>query len=83
VNHLLDNLKIKLLGSRECIRAFPEAERYATGCQLLRVQQGLDPQDWKPMKAIGAGGAFRVFYVTSIGNALYVLYAFQADRRAK
>ncbi|MCL1826299.1 MAG: type II toxin-antitoxin system RelE/ParE family toxin [Betaproteobacteria bacterium] len=72
--------------SRECIRDFPEGARYETGRQLLRVQKGLDPLDWKPMRTVGvgvrevrvhAGGQFRVFYVTSIGNALYVLHAFQ------
>jgi phage-related protein len=72
--------------SRERIRDFPEDTKYVMGSQLLRVQQGLDPLDWKPMKAIGAGvrevrihtgGQFRAFYVTNIGNALYVLHAFQ------
>ena len=72
--------------SRERIRDFPVAARYALGRQLLRVQQGLEPQDWKPMKTVGAGvrevrvhvgGQFRAFYVTNIGNALYVLHAFR------
>jgi len=72
--------------SRERLRGFSEAARYAIGRQLFRVQQGLDPLDWKPMKTIGAGvrevrvhtgGQFRAFYVTNIGNALYVLHAFQ------
>ncbi|MDR0478306.1 MAG: type II toxin-antitoxin system RelE/ParE family toxin [Burkholderiaceae bacterium] len=72
--------------SRERMREFPDAARYAMGRQLLRVQQGLDPQDWKPIKTVGAGvrevrvhtgGQFRAFYVTNIGNALYVLHAFQ------
>ena len=72
--------------SRERVRDFPEAARYEMGRQLLRVQQGLDPVDWKPMRAIGVGvrevrvhvgGQFRVLYVTNIGNAVYVLHAFQ------
>jgi phage-related protein len=72
--------------SRECIREFPEIARQSIGRQLLRIQHGLDPQDWKPIKAVGAGvrevrihtgGEFRAFYVTHIGNALYVLHAFQ------
>jgi phage-related protein len=72
--------------SRECIQDFPEAARRLAGRQLLRVQRGLEPQNWKPMTIVGAGvreiritteGAFRVFYVTHIGNALYVLHAFQ------
>ncbi|ALQ97228.1 type II toxin-antitoxin system RelE/ParE family toxin [Xylella fastidiosa] len=69
----------------EDIRTFPASARQALGRQLLRLQEGLDPQDWKPMKTIGpgvrevrihAGGAFRAFYVTNIGNAVYVLHAF-------
>jgi len=77
--------------SRECIREFPETPRRLTGRQLLRVQHGLDPQDWKPMQTIGAGvreirihtgGEFRVFYVTNIGNAVYVLHAFQKKTEA-
>jgi phage-related protein len=71
--------------SRERIQAFPEAARRAVGRQLLRVQHGLDPQDYMPMTSVGAGvreirihvdGAFRVFFVTNIGNAIYVLHAF-------
>jgi len=77
--------------SRERIREFPEAARGAIGRQLLRIQHGLDPQDWKPMRTIGAGvrevrihtdGEFRVLYVTNIGNALYVLHAFQKKTQA-
>jgi phage-related protein len=41
--------------SRERIRDFPVAARYAIGRELFRVQQGLDPLDWKPMKEVGAG----------------------------
>ncbi|PJK11061.1 hypothetical protein CO608_00905 [Lysobacteraceae bacterium NML08-0793] len=72
--------------SRERLQAFPEDARRAMGRQLLRVQSGLDPLDWKPMKTIGAGvrevrvktgGEFRAFYVAQIGNAVYVLHAFQ------
>lgn len=72
--------------SLDCIRDFPEKARKATGIQLLRIQNGLDPHDWKPMKTVGVGvrevrihanGEFRVFYIASIGNDLYVLHAFQ------
>jgi phage-related protein len=50
------------------------------------VQQGLDPDDWKPMQTIGPGvreiriqiaGAHRVFYVASRPEAMYVLHAFE------
>ncbi|MFT3792432.1 MAG: type II toxin-antitoxin system RelE/ParE family toxin [Rudaea sp.] len=72
--------------SREDISAFPEGARRMMGRQLLRIQSGLDPLDWKPVKTVGPGvrevrihvdDAFRAFYVTNIGNAIYVLHAFQ------
>jgi|SRR5436190_4268474 len=56
------------------------------GFQLRRVQQGLDPDDWKPMQTVGPGvreiriqiaGAHRVFYVTTQREAIYVLHAFE------
>lgn len=50
------------------------------------MQRGLDPQDWKPMQTIGSGvreirvrdatGAFRVIYVATFADAVYVLHAF-------
>ena len=60
--------------------------KHALGTQLMLVQQGLDPADWKPIKSIGpgvkeirirAGGAYRVIYTANIGNAVYVLHVFQ------
>ncbi len=46
-----------------------------------------DPEDFKPMPAIGPGveelriwvseGTFRVIYYTRLANAVYVLHAFQ------
>ena len=50
-------------------------------------QQGRDPDDWKPMTAVGPGvreirireeaGMFRVIYVTRFAAAVYVLHCFQ------
>lgn len=69
------------------LRAFPVAARREAGFQLDRVQQGSDPDDWKPMNTIGAGvreirirdaaGAFRVIYVAKFAAAIYVLHCFQ------
>jgi phage-related protein len=69
------------------LRAFPDRARRDAGFQLDRVQRGLDPDDWKPMKAVGAGvreirvrdasGAYRVIYVAALAEAVYVLHAFQ------
>jgi phage-related protein len=36
--------------------SFPLKARSDAGSELRRVQMGLDPMDWKPMKTIGAGG---------------------------
>ena len=71
--------------SLDVIREFPEVVRREMGRQLLRIQHGLDPVNWKPMKTIGpgvrevrinVGGQYRAFYVTNIGNAVYVIHAF-------
>ena len=69
------------------LKAFPTDAKREAGFQLDRVQHGLDPVDWKPMKSIGAGvreirircsdGTYRVIYTLNIGNAVHVLHAFQ------
>ncbi|HEX9813209.1 MAG TPA: type II toxin-antitoxin system RelE/ParE family toxin [Burkholderiales bacterium] len=73
--------------SLEAVRAFPVTARREAGFQLDRVQRGLLPENWKPLKTVGPGvneirardeaGAFRVIYVASFPEALYVLHAFQ------
>jgi phage-related protein len=73
--------------SLDVVRAFPEQARRQTGFELRRIQHGLDPSDWKPMRTVGAGvreirvrdssGAFRIIYVPSFADAVYVLHAFQ------
>jgi phage-related protein len=66
---------------------FPAAARREAGYQLYQVQEGYDPDDWKPMNTIGQGvreirirqkdGAFRVIYVAKFEDAVYVLHRFQ------
>jgi phage-related protein len=68
------------------LREFPEDARRDAGRELVRVQEGRDPVDWKPMPGIGKGvreirisdrpGEFRVIYVANIGASIYVLHAF-------
>ena len=67
------------------LRAFPRDVRRDAGYQLYRVQQGLEPSDWKPMPRIERGvreirihhgGEYRIIYVTKYSNAIYVLHAF-------
>ena len=65
----------------------PADVRHALGIELMTVQYGGEPSDFKPMKEVGAGvyeirhrdssGAFRVIYVTKLADAVYVLHAFQ------
>lgn len=73
--------------SLEELRSFPKAAMQAAGYQLDRVQCGVSPDDWKPIKAVGKGvreirlwensGTFRVIYVARLGDAIYVLRCFQ------
>jgi phage-related protein len=79
------------LGSaRRDVRAFPAVARRRGGFQLRRVQQGLDPEDWKPMTTVGPGVreiriqtelAHRVFYLATFDEAVYVLHAFEKRTR--
>ena len=74
------------------VRAFPTGARREAGFQIERVQRGLDPDDWKPIKAVGLGvreirirdamGAFRVIYIATLADAVYVLHAFQKKTQA-
>jgi phage-related protein len=70
------------------LRAFPPTARQRAGYQLYLVQAGREPNDWKPMTSVGNGcreirvrdeasNAYRVVYVATIGDAVYVLHCFQ------
>jgi phage-related protein len=81
-----DKPLIWLGSSRGDLRAFPALVRRLAGFQLRRVQQGLEPDDWKPMTTVGVGvreiriqvaGAHRVFYVATGPEGIYVLHAFE------
>ncbi|MGK2741239.1 type II toxin-antitoxin system RelE/ParE family toxin [Tepidicaulis sp. LMO-SS28] len=73
--------------ARDELRAFPAGPKREAGTELQRVQAGMEPRDWKPMKSVGAGvreirikdhsGAFRVIYTANIGDTVYMLHAFQ------
>ena len=76
--------------ARRDIRAFPANARRDAGFELHRVQQGLDPDDWKPMPTIGPGVReirihtdleHRVFYVATFADAVYVLHALEKRTR--
>lgn len=82
---------LRFLGSsRDDLREFPAAVRHALGVELMKVQFGAMPADFKPMPVVGAGayeirvqldGAWRVIYVARFATAVYVLHAFQKKTR--
>lgn len=73
--------------SREDLRELPETVQETAGFQLFKVQQGKDPDDWKPMTTVGPGvqelrvrdesGTYRVVYVAKFHEAVYVLHVFE------
>jgi phage-related protein len=79
-----DKPLIWLGSSLRDLREFPALARRLAGFQLRRVQQGLDPDDWKPMRTVDRGvreirihiaGAH--LYVTTRPEAIYVLHALE------
>jgi len=85
-----DKALVWLGTARRDLRAFPAIARRRSGFQLRKVQQGLDPDDWKPMTSVGAGVreiriqtdlAHRVFYVATFEEAVYVLHGFEKKTR--
>mgnify|MGYP001566842049 FL=1 len=73
--------------SREDIRELPDSAQETAGFQLFKVQQGKEPDDWKPMPTVRSGveelrvrdesRAYRVFYVAKFEEAVYVLHVFE------
>jgi phage-related protein len=71
--------------ARKCLIDFPVEARREAGYQLSQVQEGKEPSDWKAMPTIGAGvreirinvmGAFRVIYLATLPDNVYVIHAF-------
>jgi phage-related protein len=77
--------------SREDLSAFPREARREMGYQLEHVQEGVDPDGWKPMSTVGSGvreiriressGAFRCIYLATRPDGIYVLHCFQKKTR--
>jgi phage-related protein len=73
--------------SRKDLCNFPDDAKGEAGYQLHRVQEGEDPEHFKPMPDVGSGvceiivdiadGWFRVMYVAKFEEAVYVLHSFQ------
>lgn len=86
--HMTDPKPVEFKGSSlDDLRAFPLSAKREAGHQLDQVQNGHEPDDWKPMPTVGRGvkeirirdaaGAFRVIYVAKFADAVYVLHCFQ------
>jgi phage-related protein len=79
---------VQFLGnSLASLRKFPQAARKRAGQDLLRLQLGREPADWKPISTMGSGvreirlrdeqGVFRIIYVAKFADAIFVLHCFQ------
>lgn len=60
--------------------------RRSLGFQLWQVQNGLEPDDWKPMPTIGpvrevrvsgTEGAYRAFYLATLPELVHVYHVFE------
>lgn len=76
--------------SRKSVKGFSVQARHRAGIELLAVQLGTPPADWKPMPSIGIGvneirvhaeNEYRVIYVAKFAEAVYVLHAFGKKTR--
>ena len=78
--------------SKEVLSAFPDTVKSVFGYSLRRLQNGFRPDcDARRMESVGKGvwelktaderTWYRVIYLTRIGDALYVLHAFEKSSR--
>jgi phage-related protein len=83
---------LHFLGSSlDDLRSFPREARRDAGFNLDFVQRGLEPSNWRPMKAVGPGvnemrihdatGSFRVIYLAIRPEGIYVLHCFRKKTR--
>ena len=79
---------VRFIGdSLKRLREFPEDARQDAGYQLEKVQRGEQPDDFKPMPAIGKdveefriweeSGTYRVIHTARLKDCVAVLHAFQ------
>lgn len=74
------------------LRALPEEVKHDVGYALDRVQRGSHHSDFRPMPSIGKGveeirvwsesGTYRVIYLATLADAVYVLNVFQKKTEA-
>lgn len=77
---------VMLASTRRVLRGFPKQVRIDFGTELRRVQEGLDPVNWKAMPSISVGareirviyqGHWRLIYLAKFEEAIYILHALQ------
>lgn len=74
------------------VQGWPTTAKQRMGYQLHLLQRGDDPTDWKPMPSVGNGvreirvradgGAWRVIYLTTRPEGVYILHVFQKKAQA-
>ncbi|MEE8056949.1 MAG: type II toxin-antitoxin system RelE/ParE family toxin [Pseudomonadales bacterium] len=76
--------------SYDDLMLFPTDAKQSAGFQLGRLQQGLEPTDWKPLNNLGKGvtgvkeiriwevsGGYRVAYTAKFRDAITVFHSFK------
>jgi len=66
---------------------FPNDAKQYAGYQLHRIQNDLEPEDWKSFRTVGKGvkeirisedgNMFRIMYVAKFSEKIYILHSFQ------
>lgn len=73
------------------IQGLPSKARQDVGFQINKLQLGELPDNWKPIKSVGKGvneirvkaarSHYRVMYIASLEDAIYVLHVFKKKTR--
>jgi phage-related protein len=72
--------------SLEAVQGWTAEAQRDTGYQIFKVQSGMEPSDWKPMPSVGrgvqeirihCGNEYRIIYLSTLAEAVYVLHAFE------
>lgn len=72
--------------SKKVLERLPSRARDSVLIELQRIKEGRDPKHWKPMATIGSGvreirirtgRQFRVIYLATLPDAIYVLHVFE------
>ena len=81
-----------LANTLDFLRELSKDARSAIGYNIDRLQLGRDPEDWKPMSAVGPGvreirvkvpsGTYRALYVQSKGKEIHILNIYRKKDNA-